>query len=84
MLFIEPGDEVYGGMVVGLHAKDNDLDVNVCRAKKLTNIRSSTSDIAVKLVPPLAAEPGAQPLADRRRRTGRGDAEDHPHPQDPN
>ena len=52
MLFISPGDEVYGGMVVGLHAKDTDLDVNVCRAKQLTNIRSSTSDIAVKLTPP--------------------------------
>jgi GTP-binding protein len=39
-------------MVVGLHAKDSDLDVNVCRAKQLTNIRSSTSDIAVKLTPP--------------------------------
>ncbi len=51
-MFIEPGIEVYGGMVVGLHAKENDLDVNVCRAKQLTNIRSSTSDIAVKLVPP--------------------------------
>ena len=52
MLFISPGDEVYAGMVVGLHAKDTDLDVNVCRAKQLTNIRSSTSDISVKLTPP--------------------------------
>jgi GTP-binding protein len=52
MLFISPGEDVYAGMVVGLHAKDNDLDVNVCRAKQLTNIRSSTSDIAVKLTPP--------------------------------
>lgn len=52
MLFISPGDEVYAGMVVGLHAKDTDLDVNVCKAKQLTNIRSSTSDIAVKLTPP--------------------------------
>ncbi len=51
-LFIEPGVEVYAGMVVGLHAKENDLQVNVCRAKKLTNIRSSTSDIAIKLIPP--------------------------------
>ncbi|MCK9518637.1 MAG: translational GTPase TypA [Dehalococcoidia bacterium] len=52
ILFIEPGAEVYEGEVVGLHAKDNDLVVNVCKAKKLTNIRSSTSDIAVKLTPP--------------------------------
>jgi len=52
ILFISPGDEVYTGMIVGLHSRDNDLDVNVCRAKHLTNIRSSTADIAVKLVPP--------------------------------
>src|SRR6185436_11314456 len=52
MMFIVPGDEVYAGMVVGLHAKETDLDVNVCKTKQLTNIRSSTSDIAVKLVPP--------------------------------
>jgi GTP-binding protein len=52
LLFIEPGIEVYAGMIVGLHAKSNDLDVNVCKAKQLTNIRSSTSDIAVKLIPP--------------------------------
>ena len=52
MLFIEPGTEVYAGMVVGLHSRDTDLDVNVCRAKQLTNIRSSTSDIAVRLTPP--------------------------------
>ena len=52
IMFIDPGTEVYEGMVVGLHAKDNDLVVNVCKAKKLTNVRSSTSDIAVKLIPP--------------------------------
>ena len=52
MLFIEPGAEVYAGMVVGLRSREMDLAVNVCRAKKLTNIRSSTSDIAIKLVPP--------------------------------
>jgi GTP-binding protein len=52
VLFIEPGAEVYEGMIVGLHSRENDLVVNVCKAKKLTNIRSSTSDIAVKLVPP--------------------------------
>jgi GTP-binding protein len=51
IMFISPGEPVYAGMVVGLHARDNDLDVNVCRAKQLTNIRSSTADIAVKLVP---------------------------------
>jgi GTP-binding protein len=51
--FIEPGEEVYEGMVVGVNAKDTDLVVNVCKAKKLTNMRSSTSDIDVRLTPAL-------------------------------
>ena len=42
--------DVYEGMVVGENAKDNDLDVNVVREKKLTNMRSSTSDMAIRLV----------------------------------
>src|SRR6202021_1746104 len=50
-LFVGPGVEVYEGMIIGENAKDNDLDVNVVREKKLTNMRSSTSDIAVRLVP---------------------------------
>ena len=52
MLFVEPGSPVYRGQVVGLHSRETDLVVNVCKAKKLTNIRSSTSDISVKLTPP--------------------------------
>ena len=48
-LFIGPGVEVYEGMVVGEHIRDRDLEVNVVRKKHLTNIRSSTSDIAVRL-----------------------------------
>ena len=48
-LFIGPGIEVYEGMVVGEHIRDRDLEVNVVRKKHLTNIRSSTSDIAVRL-----------------------------------
>jgi GTP-binding protein len=51
--FIEPQTEVYEGMVIGQQPRQGDLAVNVCRAKKLTNIRSSTSDIAVKLTPPV-------------------------------
>jgi len=50
-LFIGPTIEVYEGMIVGENAKDNDLDVNVVREKKLTNMRSSTSDMAIRLVP---------------------------------
>ena len=53
-LFIGPGVEVYMGMIVGRHQRENDLEVNVCKAKHLTNIRSSTSDIAVRLTPPLS------------------------------
>ncbi|HST88993.1 MAG TPA: translational GTPase TypA [Ktedonobacterales bacterium] len=49
--FIEPGTPVYDGMVVGLHIRPGDLVVNVCKEKKMTNIRSSTSDIAVRLSP---------------------------------
>jgi GTP-binding protein len=52
ILFVGPGVEVYGGMIIGQHAKDNDLDVNPCKGKKLTNIRASGSDDAIKLTPP--------------------------------
>jgi GTP-binding protein len=52
ILFLAPGAEVYGGMIIGQHAKDNDLDVNPCKGKKLTNVRASGSDDAVKLAPP--------------------------------
>ncbi|QEM69698.1 translational GTPase TypA [Geobacter sp. FeAm09] len=51
-LFIGAGVEVYGGMIIGQHAKDNDLDVNPCKGKKLTNVRASGSDDAIKLTPP--------------------------------
>ncbi len=51
--FIEPGTRVYEGMIVGMHARLQDIPVNVCKEKKRTNIRSSTSDIAVKLTPPI-------------------------------
>jgi len=53
MTFVEPGTPVYDGMVVGIHAREKDLVVNVCKEKKLTNMRSSTSDIAIKLTTPL-------------------------------
>jgi GTP-binding protein len=52
ILFLPPGVEVYGGMLIGQHAKDNDLDVNPCKGKKLTNVRASGTDDAVKLAPP--------------------------------
>ena len=50
-IFVQPGDPVYEGMVVGEHSRDNDLNVNICRAKKLTNIRAAAKDENVMLVP---------------------------------
>ncbi|MBO0790310.1 MAG: translational GTPase TypA [Ktedonobacteraceae bacterium] len=49
--FIEPGTAVYEGMIIGLNARPDDLMINVCKEKQKTNIRSSTSDIAVRLTP---------------------------------
>jgi GTP-binding protein len=51
-LFVAPGDEVYEGMIVGENARDNDLTVNPCREKKLTNIRAAGSDENIILKPP--------------------------------
>src|SRR3989454_4120754 len=51
-LFIGPGVDVYRGMVVGENSRDEDLDVNVCKAKHLTNMRASGSDEALTLTPP--------------------------------
>ena len=47
--FIDPGTRVYSGMVVGAHPREGDIDINVCKEKKLTNIRSSTADVAKRL-----------------------------------
>src|SRR5690242_4087906 len=51
-LFVEPGEDVYEGMIVGENARAEDLDVNAVKEKHLTNMRSSTSDVLVRLVPP--------------------------------
>jgi GTP-binding protein len=51
--FIEPNTQVYEGMIVGQTPRSNDIAINVCKEKKKTNIRSSTSDIAIKLTPPV-------------------------------
>ena len=51
-MFVAPQTEVYEGMIVGENARDNDLDVNIVKEKKLTNMRASTSDEAIRLVPP--------------------------------
>ena len=52
-MMIEPGWKVYQGMIVGQHTRDNDLEVNVLKGKKLTNIRTHSKDEAVRLTPPI-------------------------------
>ncbi len=51
ILFVQPGDKVYSGQIVGEHSRDMDLDVNPCKMKKLSNMRASGTDDAVKLPP---------------------------------
>jgi GTP-binding protein len=51
-MFLAPGTEVYEGMIVGENARDSDLNVNIVKEKKLTNMRASTADEAIRLVPP--------------------------------
>ncbi|MCQ4080162.1 translational GTPase TypA [Streptomyces sp. RB6PN25] len=51
-LFIEPGTEVYEGMIVGENSRSDDMDVNITKEKKLTNMRSSTADETEKIIPP--------------------------------
>ena len=51
-LFVGPGEQVYEGQIVGEHCRDNDLPVNACREKKLTNIRASTAEKTILLKPP--------------------------------
>jgi len=52
-MLIEPGSRVYQGMIIGEHNRDNDLEVNVLEGKKLTNIRTTSKDEAVRLTPPI-------------------------------
>jgi GTP-binding protein len=51
-MFVSPGTEVYEGMIVGENSRDSDLDVNIVKEKKLTNMRASSADEAIRLVPP--------------------------------
>jgi GTP-binding protein len=64
--FIDPGEAVYEGMIVGIQKRPGDIRVNVCREKKQSNVRSSTSDISVRLTPPtkLSLEQSLDFLAD--------------------
>ena len=51
-IFIEPGTAVYEGMIIGENSRPNDMDVNVTKEKKQTNMRASTADEAIRLIPP--------------------------------
>lgn len=51
-LFVAPNDEVYGGMIVGENPRSEDMDVNICKEKKLTNVRAAASDDTIRLTPP--------------------------------
>lgn len=53
IMFIDPGAKIYEGMIVGEHSRDNDLEINLIKNKQLTNIRTTSKDEAIRLVPPL-------------------------------
>jgi GTP-binding protein len=53
IMFINPGDKIYSGMIVGEHSRDNDLEINVLKNKQLSNIRTTSKDEAIRLVPPM-------------------------------
>ena len=76
-MMIDPGVRVYAGMIVGEHTRDNDLEVNVLKGKKLTNIRTTSKDEAVRLTPPIRMTSRARARLHPGRRARRGDAEIH-------
>ena len=65
-LFVSPGAEIYEGMIVGENAREADMDVNITKEKKLTNMRASTADEAIRLIPPreLTLEKAIEFIAD--------------------
>ena len=65
-MLVVPGDEIYEGMVVGIHSRDNDLVVNPMKTKQLTNVRASGTDEAIALVPitPQTLEQALEFIAD--------------------
>ena len=80
-LFIAPGDELYEGMIVGENSRDNDLDVNAAKPKKLTNMRASSADDPRPPDPAAAAVARAGARVHPQRRVHRGDAEVAPDAQ---
>ena len=81
-MMIEPGIKVYEGMIIGEHTRGNDLEVNVLKGKKLTNVRASGTDEAVRLTTPIRMTLEKAPRLHPGRRAGRSDAGEHPPAQD--
>ena len=77
-IFIDPQTEVYEGMIIGENSRTNDMDVNVTKEKKQTNMRASTADEAIRLIPPRRTGARAGQRVHQRRRARGGDAEEHP------
>ena len=80
-LFVSPQEKVYEGMVIGENAKPDDLEVNPMKSKQLTNFRSTGKDDAHPPNPAPGDDAGTGHRLYRRRRNGRGHAQEHPHPQ---
>ena len=79
---IDPGDMVYEGMMVGSHRRESDIEINVCKEKKLTNMRSSTADVTRRLNATVTVESGGSPGVHLGRRTGGGHSAEPASPQD--
>ncbi len=80
-MFVNPGEKLYEGMIIGIHSRENDLVVNPIKTKKLTNVRASGKDDAILLTPPIELTLEYARGVHRRRRTGGSHAAVHPHPQ---
>ena len=81
VLFIGPGTQVYAGMVVGICSRNEDMTVNVCKKKQLTNMRAAGADDALRLTSAAPDVAGAVPGVPRGRRAARGHAAEPAHPQ---
>ena len=77
-MFIDPGDAVYEGMIIGENSRGHDLEVNPLKSKQLTNIRTTSKDEAIRLTPPRPDHPRTGHRLYRGRRARRGDAEIDP------
>lgn len=77
-MFIDPNVPVYVGMIIGEHTKPNDLEINPCRSKQLTNIRAAGKDEAIFAHPAAADHTGRRALLHSGRRTAGGNAQNHP------